>query len=161
MTSAPPGLDDAAAIAPDRELLRHFLLGRDVACPGCGYNLRDLTGAVCPECGQGIVLHLQLAEPRQAALLTGLIGLSAGVGLNGLLVIYYAIVRLFMNFGAPDDKFLVTIGTGLAAHGIAMAAWLRYWRRIRLLAPRGRWTLAAACCVMPLVDIVIFTITIR
>jgi uncharacterized membrane protein YdjX (TVP38/TMEM64 family) len=27
------------------------LRGRDVPCPGCGYNLRDLTGDRCPECG--------------------------------------------------------------------------------------------------------------
>jgi len=160
--AAPP--EDArtqAARDADAELLRRFLLGRDVACPGCGYNLRDLTGHICPECGQDIVLHLQLAEPRQAALLTGLIGLAAGVGLNGLLVIYYLIVLLFMRFGSPDRKFLVTILVGLAVHGVAMAAWLRFWRRIRLMPPRARWALAVACCVMPLVDIVIFSVSIR
>ncbi len=29
-----------------------FLSERDVACPGCGYNLRGLVGRVCPECGK-------------------------------------------------------------------------------------------------------------
>jgi hypothetical protein len=162
MTAAAPSLQDAPpGIATERELLRRFLLGRDVACPGCGYNLRDLTGDRCPECGQDIVLHLQLAEPRQAALLTGLIGLAAGVGLNGLLVIYYLIVLLFMRFGSPDNRFLVTILVGLAVHGAAMGTWLRFWRRIRLMQPRRRWALAAACCVLPLVDIVIFSVSIR
>jgi hypothetical protein len=162
MISAPPSQCDASAgIASEGDLLRQFLLGRDVDCPGCGYNLRDLTGGRCPECGQEIVLHLQLAEPRQAALLTGLIGLAAGVGLNGLLVIYYLIVLLFMRFGSPDSKFLVTILVGLAVHGIAMGFWLGFWRRIRLMQPRRRWALAAACCLMPLVDIVIFSVSIR
>jgi len=153
---------DAATLpSADRDLLARFLHGRDVACPGCGYNLRDLPGDRCPECGQEIVLHLQLAEPRQAALLTGLIGLSAGAGLNGLLIIYYLIISLFMRFGSPDNRFLWTIGIGLAVHGIALAGWLRYWRRIRRLRGGSRWLLALACCVMPLVDIVIFSLSIR
>jgi hypothetical protein len=159
--AAPPDSRTETGAQSEADLLRQFLLGRDVACPGCGYNLRDLTGGVCPECGQEIVLHLQLAELRQAALLTGLIGLAAGVGLNGLLVIYYLIVLLFMRFGSPDSKFLITILTGLAIHGVAMTAWLRFWRRIRRMAPRRRWALAVACCVMPLVDIVIFSVSIR
>ena len=153
--------DASATPSVERDLLLRFLHGRDVLCPGCGYNLRDLPGDRCPECGQEIVLHLQLAEPRQAALLTGLIGLSAGAGLNGLLIIYYAIILLFMRFAAPDHRFLWTIALGLAAHGIALAAWLRFWRRIRRLGAGPRWTLAVACCVMPLVDIVIFSFSIR
>ena len=153
--------DAAAPPPPDRDLLGRFLHGRDVACPGCGYNLRDLPGDRCPECGQEIVLHLQLAEPRQAALLAGLIGLSAGAGLNGLLVVYFVIISVFMRFASPDNRFLWTIGIGLAVHAIGLVVWLRYWRRIRRLGGGTRWLLALACCVMPLVDIVIFSFSIR
>jgi len=145
----------------ESEFLRQFLRGRDIDCPGCGYNLRDLTGERCPECGQDIVLHLQLAEPRQAPLLTGLIGLSAGVGLNGLLVIYYVIVRFWMRFGTPDPRFMWTILVGLAVHAVALAAWLRMWRRIRRIAAAPRWLFAVACCLLPVVDIVFFSVTIR
>jgi hypothetical protein len=154
--------DSAAPPAPrDDDLLRRFLFGRDVHCPGCTYNLRDLTGDRCPECGQEIVLQLRLAEPRQAALLVGLIGLSAGLGLNGLLLVYWAIIRFFTRFGPPDDRFLWTIGTGFVVHAAALAVWLRFWRRIRLLPAVTRWALATLCCVMPLVDIVIFSVSIR
>jgi hypothetical protein len=152
------------AIAPppsEEELLRQFLSGRDVTCPGCQYNLRDLTGRQCPECGQEIVLHLRLAEPRQAALLTGLIGLSAGAGLNGLLLIYWVLIRLFMRFGPPADAFLVIILIGFVVHALGVAAWLRFWRRIRVLRAGPRWFLAGACCLLPLIDIVIFTFNIR
>ena len=145
----------------EHQLLRQFLRARDVACPGCAYNLRDLTGQRCPECGQAIVLHLQLAEPRQAALLTGLIGLSAGAGLNGLLLVYYAIMLMMMPYGPPDNRFLWTILTGFLVHALGVAAWLRYWRRIRLAPARWRWGLAALCCAMPLVDIVVFSVSIR
>ena len=143
------------------ELIRLFLHGRDVACPGCTYNLRDLLGDRCPECGQVIVLNLQLAEPRQAALLTGLIGLSAGAGLNGLLLIYYVLMLALMPYGPPDNDFLWTILIGFAVHAGALAMWLRSWRRIRLAPTRWRSGLAAACCVMPLVDIVIFAAMVR
>lgn len=36
---------------PGNNLLE-YLAERDVPCPGCGYNLRNLTGALCPECGK-------------------------------------------------------------------------------------------------------------
>ncbi|MCA9297894.1 MAG: hypothetical protein KDA28_02440, partial [Phycisphaerales bacterium] len=34
-----------------------FLKDHDVACPSCGYNLRDLTSETCPECR----FHLELS----------------------------------------------------------------------------------------------------
>ena len=152
----------SATLSPfDHELLRQFLRGRDVTCPGCRYNLRDLTGDRCPECGQEVVLQLRLAEPRQAALLTGLVGLSAGAGLNGLLLVYWAILQFYMAFRSPDNSFLWTIGIGFLIHAAALAIWLRQWRRIRVLGAGARWTLAALCCAMPLVDIVIFSFSIR
>ncbi len=35
----------------DADLVRHYLAGRDLPCPRCGYNLRGLGGDGCPECG--------------------------------------------------------------------------------------------------------------
>lgn len=34
------------------ELLLQFLDRRSVPCPRCGYDLRDLTRSVCPECAK-------------------------------------------------------------------------------------------------------------
>src|SRR5688572_24753805 len=45
-----PGTGEDADAAP-AGLLRAFLAGRDVSCPNCEYNLRDLAGDRCPECG--------------------------------------------------------------------------------------------------------------
>ena len=44
-------------------LLRLYLARRDVRCPLCGYNLRNLTSARCPECGEIIELRVGLAKP--------------------------------------------------------------------------------------------------
>lgn len=43
---------------PD-ELAALFLRGRDVPCPGCGYNRRDGTTAACPECTAEVALSVQ------------------------------------------------------------------------------------------------------
>ena len=78
--SASPAAED------ESRLLAQFLSTRDVPCPGCGYNLRHLASARCPECAEEIRLGVHLAEPRQGLLIAGLIGLSAGAGLPGLLL---------------------------------------------------------------------------
>ncbi len=57
------------AIDSDR-LLSQFLAQRDVPCPTCAYNLRDLQSAVCPECGETLRLQVGAVTPR-----IGLLGL--------------------------------------------------------------------------------------
>ena len=37
--------------------LRELLNGRNVPCPSCDYNLRDLTGDRCPECGVALSIE--------------------------------------------------------------------------------------------------------
>lgn len=50
-------------MATDPQLVS-FLAGRDVACPGCGYNLRGLGEAICPECGKLIEINALTARKR-------------------------------------------------------------------------------------------------
>ncbi len=45
-------------------LLSMFLHGRDVPCPLCGYNLRDLTQQQCPECRHELLLTVGVAKLR-------------------------------------------------------------------------------------------------
>ncbi len=40
--------------ASEGDRLLAFLATRDLACPGCGYNLRGLATPRCPECGRAI-----------------------------------------------------------------------------------------------------------
>jgi hypothetical protein len=44
--------------------LLEFLRGRDVACPLCRYNLRDLTQPQCPECRHELLLTVGVTKPR-------------------------------------------------------------------------------------------------
>src|SRR3954447_11182572 len=81
------------------ELLRLYLADRDVACPQCKYNLRNLIGTRCPECGEQLQLRVTPVEPRQAAPIAGLILLAAGGGMNGMLLIYVIMEALSRRGG--------------------------------------------------------------
>ncbi len=50
-------MDAPDPVLPD-EALRLFLAARDAPCPGCGYNLRGIQEATCPECGRAIELTI-------------------------------------------------------------------------------------------------------
>jgi len=146
----------------DANLLRQYLGSRDVPCPHCQYNLRNLTNDVCPECGEQITLRLQALDPRQAAAIAGLVALSAGAGLNGLLLIYWAAVMIFYdrNYGGWW-KFLAINAIGFVVLGALLALWLIKWKQIRRLAKNQRWLLVGACAFATLADLVCFIKFIR
>ena len=148
--------------ASDAEFLRQFLEGRDINCPQCDYNLRDLTGTRCPECGEELVLRLQLEEPRQAAALAGLIGLCAGAGMNFLLLGFFVIQYVHSpSWGNEDWKFVYVNAGGFIVLGACIALWLLAWRQIRRLEPVRRWSLAAAAAALSIADLIVFSKIIR
>ncbi len=55
---AAPSESTEGLAADATALLLEFVRGRDVPCPACGYNLRDLTAARCPECRREIALQV-------------------------------------------------------------------------------------------------------
>ena len=44
-------MSEATLPTSEASLLQDFLRDRDVTCPRCAYNLRNLVGNRCPECG--------------------------------------------------------------------------------------------------------------
>ena len=147
--------------SPDPRLTA-YLAGRDEPCPACGYNLRDLTGGRCPECGDAVALRLGLAEPRLGTLVAGLIGLSAGAGLSGLLVVYLFIVSVFRDrMGSMEVSFLVVTLVPFLIEGSAVVVWVRQWPRVRRASRGVRWALVAACWALTLANLLVFSFTIR
>ena len=144
----------------DVDFLRNFLAGRDAPCPNCGYNLRDLTGDRCPECGQALILRIQLAEPKMAAFLTGLVGLSAGAGFSGLLLIYFFLIVWLKGISGAGAGWIWTDVIGLAVQGAALFVWLRLRARLRVMSAGSRWALALACWGLSMANLVWFTLTI-
>jgi hypothetical protein len=156
---AAPGAPAAtAAPATDQDWLRLFLAGRDAPCPGCGYNLRGLASAHCPECGAPLALRVGLVEPRQGAFLCGAIGLGAGIGFNGLLAGYFAWIKVFHRpWGTPEWNEAVPLLVSLGVMAALLAAWVRTrtWQR-RRLGPAAHWSLAAASWAVALASAVWF-----
>jgi hypothetical protein len=147
---------------PADEMLRAFLAAQDAACPQCSYNLRGLHDRRCPECGEELVLRVNLTEPKQGCLIAGLVGLSAGAGLNGLLLIFMAIKLTFdRNGGGFVDRFGLVNGAGLLVEGTAMLLWIWRWRQIRRVPGAVRVVLMIGCWVLTLANLVFFSLTIR
>ncbi len=146
----------------EQQFLQAFLAERDQPCPACGYNLRNLPSSRCPECGEELRVTIGFVEPRQAAVLTGLIGLASGLGLSGLLLFYATIMIIrewrFRSFAA---HFIVINGIGFLLFAGLMGLWLWKWRRIRRLSPAVRRLLAAGCWVVALLWAVVFSFAIR
>lgn len=141
-------VDDQVAqgeVAEHGARLRAHLAGHDEPCPMCEYNLRGLTGTVCPECGEALRLRVSLSEPKMAAYLCGLIGLSVGFGFSGVFLVLGVVGLLLEGSGGGFPYWvLVALLSQFVIEGLAMWLWLvrRNWIRRR---SRGqRWMLAAA-----------------
>ena len=137
-------------------LLERFLSERDVDCPACGYNLRQLKSDRCPECGDPLELSLRLVEQRQFSLIAGLVGLSAGFGLGFLLLIYWVIVAVIIEGEMDPDEFVWVNLAVCVVHGAAVVLWIRHWHAIRRMSGNARAVLVAVCLLLPLASIVVF-----
>jgi hypothetical protein len=143
------------------DMLAAFLADRDYPCPGCGYNLRMLQSNRCPECAMEIQLAVHLTEPRQRALITGVVALSAGLGLGGLLLIYLLIVEASGRGGGDWGKFLFINGGGAFVHLLALILWLKSWKKVRRLSTKTRWTLASFCWLLPAAEVTALAMWIK
>jgi predicted RNA-binding Zn-ribbon protein involved in translation (DUF1610 family) len=142
-------------------LITLFLTDRDEPCPLCGYNLRNLVGNRCPECGDELLLRVNTAEPRLAAAITGLIGISSGAGLNVLLLIYGLIVTLRDRRQSGLVAFFRCNTIGAVVEGAALYLWLRSWRNLRRARGGTRWALALGCWLLTLANLVYFTMNVK
>ncbi|MCQ3922461.1 MAG: hypothetical protein DPW13_16095 [Planctomycetes bacterium] len=90
----------AGETSPDvrnRELLTEFVRINDAPCVACGYNLRNLTGDVCPECGNRFALRVGVPNLRFGPLVACLAPLLM---VSGLLVF---LIAMTIDFGVPSN----------------------------------------------------------
>ncbi len=90
----PPTLD------LDRMLL-DFVHGRDVACPQCGYNLRNLTTTTCPECKQALKMQVGVQRPPLLPFV-----LAIAPGIFGGLCAAVLVVMFSANFIANGGRLV-------------------------------------------------------
>ncbi|MBL8963270.1 MAG: hypothetical protein JNK70_04290 [Phycisphaerae bacterium] len=127
---------------PARELLGEFLCGRDVGCPVCGYNLRDVGAGVCPECGMELTLHVHPIRAGSATSAAGMFGVVLGI-VGALLV-------LVLGIGFSRGLAVLATGGFLVAAGVVqLCVWERYHRRVRTGRPDLVWVYVASGWVIP------------
>lgn len=118
-------------------MLRQFLADRDVSCPVCRYNLRDLRSDHCPECGAQLDLRVGSADLKLGPWLASL--LSVGLPLGFLFIMTALITVMDLMEGAIYPGELPILGTliaGTIGYAMALTAliWKRtaFWRRSRV-----------------------------
>ena len=106
------------ASPPDDEPLIAFLRDRDVPCPRCGYNLRNLTMAKCPECEHPLALTLVGHKVRIGMLVLAVIPsflmfIIGAVGVVAALVNFFApALVLFVALAAIEGMLTVFLLKG-------------------------------------------------
>ena len=128
MLNLPPQNESASPDTPnDTALLLAFVRERDVECPRCGYNLRNLTQPVCPECHELLILKVGVRKFRLVWLILMLApGLFSAIAFGMFLTM--CALHGWPNFpieGALTVAFLALSGV-LAAIGGLNAN--RIWR---------------------------------
>ena len=114
-------------------LLLDFVRDRDVACPRCGYNVRNLTKPVCPECEEPLLLKVGgRTYPVRWLLATVAPGIFTGIAAG-----VFAVTLLLV--GPPPFVPLEAILTGSfflvsAAVAVAIIIWSK--RFVRQPQPR-------------------------
>ena len=125
-----------------------LLAGRDVPCPRCAYNLRDLTSNRCPECGLGITADTLLNRPPPPS------PLPFGIALTGLAMGFFESCRYWtdlINGWLPSYGWIEDHGT-LAQRWSSRLYWLSLipltilllvlHRRFSRLPTVVRWSIA-------------------
>ena len=95
-------------------LLSMFLRGRDVPCPLCGYNLRDLTQQQCPECRHELRLTVGVTKPMFLWFLLAMTpctfaGIAAG------LTLIPVILEVLAGAGPPPAILVTLVLLGLVS----------------------------------------------
>jgi hypothetical protein len=124
------------------DLLREFLKRTDPACPGCGYNLRGLASAACPECNEALQLQVGLVQPRLLPFVGAVSGLSAGAGAAFLWLVTATVLSIAMH-DWPPWPWLAVPGIALVLEGGAMLSLLRVRGRVWFRKTKRRGRIAA------------------
>lgn len=153
---AMPGANAMSKPLAERDVLQQFLVGRDVACPRCRYNLRDSLSENCPECGVPLELHINSAYRRLGWWLFGLIALAVPFGFNFVLALIagygaYQTRNMRWGWGAGDWKMLwilsgatVLAGAFMFIHSLRRGKFLRQPKRVQIITTIGTVLIAIA-----------------
>lgn len=130
--------------------LAAFLADRDLFCPGCGYNLRGLTSAHCPECRQHLVLTVSLAEPPIVQYVLAIVGIAACGAALCMFLAFAIVVGLPNGLELLSDEGFIFLWlpaalTALDAILVALLLLPAFRRWFRARGRFARWLFVLAC----------------
>jgi len=133
------------------EFLRSFLADHDLACEGCGYNLRGLRGVSCPECGAVVALGVVRAGASGAARAAMMCALAWPVvyPLPTLVILALMSVQSLFGGGSPEWLWYAAWWNLLVA-AVSGVLLVRLWRTPGLTPALERWWLKAVVIVLAL-----------
>ena len=114
-------------------LLLAFVADRDAPCPRCGYNVRNLTKPICPECEEPLLLKVGgRTYPVRWLLAAVAPGIFTGI-MAGVMAVIFLIVGppLFVPLG-----LILTGSFFLVSAAVAVAIIIRNRRFVRQPQPR-------------------------
>lgn len=150
----PPTLD------LDRMLL-DFVHERDVTCPLCGYNLRNLTNPTCPECKHALEMRVGV---QRLPLLPFVLAIAPGI-FGGLCAAFLS-VMLCVNFIANGGQFVgvpwqiaLLDGLGWISGLLTVGLFLTRHRFLAAPVPKQR-ALAAAIWIGNIMAVVVVVLLV-
>lgn len=153
------GTTDGQTPPAEREMLCAFLANRDAPCPACGYNLRDLQGQTCPECGLALALRVNLQEPALGSFVAGLVGICTTLGFHAIVLVWAGVAALG-RYG-PPWRDLIPLFVGLVVSTPLLWLWITQRRRVLKLSAAWRWRLAVLAALPGAAMAVIFFSLVR
>jgi len=130
---------------PEAQLVA-FVAGRSVPCPRCGYDLRDIRNARCPECAEPLIL--KVGSPRASfgwLVLAMVPGCFSGVAATFLLIPIG--MTLWHRFPPGPNLPWPVIGADVFGFLSAACVGLMYRQRQRILSRTLRDQATFAACV--------------
>jgi len=143
------------APAPPPVSLPELLRDRDIHCPNCRYNLRNLTTNCCPECGQELSIH-RLLHPPPTFDYAWLIAWTAVASFSYTSVYFWAeLLRNPSSLPYVHDASMqrcmwVVYYLAILPAAILLLIFRRRFSRVR---PPIRWAIAAALAAPFLYDL--------
>jgi hypothetical protein len=128
----------------DRESLLTFLADRDILCPICKYNLRQLQSTKCPECGSELKLSVGAVDVRMGLWVSALLAAAAPATFGLLFLIIIIASGEFPSFRYVPVSTMLLMLYVLAA--IPATVFLIAGRRSFL---RRGLAVQRACAVVP------------